>query len=88
MLVHERDAQARLARDDAARWREVARDQLDQRRLARAVAPDGSPPVSGGNRERDIAKNLAGAEVDAGVADGNQRHAGTAPETVTAERLR
>ena len=51
----------------AAAWREVAGDELEDRRLAGAVAPDDPPPLALGDGEGDVLEQLRRAEGDADV---------------------
>src|SRR6185503_19446958 len=71
MLLQQRHAQARLARDLAAGRRHFAGEQAKQRRLPRAVSSDDAPSVAGADGERDVLEQRHRAELhgDAGCGD-------------------
>src|SRR5581483_5853836 len=62
--------------DLAGGRREVAGDQVEQRRLAGAVGPDDAGDRALGDREGDLADRRQAAEVLGQVADLEQAHAG------------
>ena len=82
VLVEQRMSQTRLPRHAPRRGLEIAGDELEDRRLARAVAPDDPPPLAFGDGEGDVLEQLGRAEGDADVGDGEQGHArmGEKPE--------
>ena len=75
MLLEQRDAQPGLPRDDTARRLHVACDQLEERRLSRAVPADDPPPLARGDRERDVGEERCGTEFHRDVGERELRHA-------------
>jgi hypothetical protein len=75
VLVEQGMAESRPARNAPHRGLEVAGDQLEDRRLPSAVAPDDAPPFALGDGEGDVPEELRRAEGDGDVGEGKERHA-------------
>src|SRR5258708_7480205 len=54
VLVEQRVSESRLPRDTPRRGLEIASDDLEDRRLAGAVASDDAPPLTLGDGEGDV----------------------------------
>jgi hypothetical protein len=78
MLVEQGVPESRLTRDTPNRWRELAGDELEDRRLAGAVSPDDSPSLTFGDGEGDVLEKFGGAEGDADVGKREKSHVETA----------
>src|SRR6202040_1954648 len=83
-----RDILAEIADDDVAPPRDRPRiclllsgDDLEQRRLTRAVRTDDRDPSPGGDLERDVAEQVLGTE---GLRDAGERDQGHGPGMVAA----
>ena len=74
VLLEKRDPKAGLTRDHASRRLHLAGDQLEERRLSRAVAADDSPSLACGNREGDIGEEFRRAELHGDVGQRELRH--------------
>src|SRR3954468_22044373 len=77
VLVEQRVPEARLARDAADGGLEVPRDDLEDGRLAGAIAPDDPPPFALGDGEGDVLEEFSRAEGDADVGEREKSHAET-----------
>ena len=75
MLVEQGVPEPRLARDASDRRLELPGDELEDRRLAGAVAPDDAPPVAFGDREADVLEEFSRAEGDADIGERKKSHA-------------
>ena len=75
VLVEQGVPESRLARDAPDGGLEVTGDELEDRRLAGAVAPDDAPPLTLGDGEGDVLEELGRAEGDADVGEGEEGHA-------------
>ena len=75
VLVHERHAEPRHARDGPTRGGQVAGNQADQRGFARAVPADHGPAVAGRDGQGNVAKDLGRAEIHPRVPDRDKGHA-------------
>jgi hypothetical protein len=62
MLIEQRMPKSRLARDAADRGLKISRDDVEDRRLAGAIAPDDSPPFTLGDGEGDVLEELIGTK--------------------------
>ena len=67
--------ETRLARDAPHGGLEIPGDDLEDRCLASAVAPDDPPTFTFGDGEGDVLERFSGAERDADVRDGEKGHA-------------
>ena len=74
LLLDQHDAQAVLARDLAVVERDPARDDLQQRRLAGAVAADQADALAVVDREVGAVEQRVQAVGELGVAQGDQGH--------------
>jgi hypothetical protein len=74
VLLEQRDAHAALPRHLPGGRLHLPGDQAEERRLARAVAPDDPPPVAGADGEGDVREQRRRAELDGRVGDGNDGH--------------
>src|SRR5215218_8701065 len=74
VLAQEGQGEPSLARHGAAAGREGARQQLEQGGLARSIPSDDSPPLSGGDRERDIREQGRRPELDCHTPHGYLCH--------------
>ena len=77
VLFQQRDAQAGRAGDAAARGLELARQQPQQRGLARAVPADDAPAFARCDREGDVGEQFRCAEVHADAGESDLRHVKT-----------
>src|SRR5690606_28140648 len=74
MLVEQRMPQSRLPRDAASRRLHRAREDAEERGLARAIATDDAPTVAFTDGEGDALQEGGGAVGDTDVGAGDQGH--------------
>ncbi|CAN5917080.1 hypothetical protein BH11GEM1_BH11GEM1_06780 [soil metagenome] len=84
VLIEQGVPESWLSRNVADCGHEVAGDDLEDRRLARAVASDDAPPLALGDGEGDVLEKFSRAEGDADVGDGEEGHAEMGEELVEA----
>src|SRR4029079_19620762 len=75
VLVEECVPESRLSRDTSHRWCELSRDELEDRRLASAVAPDDPPSFALGDGEGDVLEEFGRSEREADVGTRKKSHA-------------
>jgi len=74
VLVHHLDLAAARPHHAARRRLQLTHHQLEQRGLARAVAPHDAPPLAGLDAERHVLEEHAVTERDADAAHGENWH--------------
>ena len=75
MLVEQGVPKSWLPRNAPDRGLKISGDDLEDRRLAGAVAADDPPSLAFGDGEGDVLEEFGGTEGDADVGDGEKRHA-------------
>ncbi len=86
VLVHHRDAQAGRARDGAARGGQVAADQVEERRLAGAVASQNAPALAAVHEEAHVLEQLPVAEAHRDAGHREQVHRYQLPASASRSR--
>jgi hypothetical protein len=86
LLLHEDDAQPVGSTDLAGVERQLGRDRLEQRRLARAVAADQSDTLAGRDGQRGSIEQRLETVGEFRIDDGKERHEAREHRTGTGGR--